>query len=211
MAIDVCLEVGSKRVFASALDWPGWCRAGRDEDIALETLAVYRARYEVVVREAGLELPDAAEFRPVERLAGDATTDFGAPGALAEHDRRRLTAPDAERLASLVAACWRVFDRIAEAAPAALRKGPRGGGRDTAQVVAHVIGAEAGYGRSINVRHKPPNPGDEAAVAALREAILTAIRAGDAADEGRWPLRYAARRVAWHALDHAWEIEDRSV
>jgi len=26
----------------------------------------------------------------------------------------------------------------------------------------------------------------------------------------RWPTRYAAHRVAWHALDHAWEIEDRS-
>ena len=26
----------------------------------------------------------------------------------------------------------------------------------------------------------------------------------------RWPPRYAARRIAWHALDHAWEIEDRS-
>jgi hypothetical protein len=25
-----------------------------------------------------------------------------------------------------------------------------------------------------------------------------------------WPVRYAARRTAWHALDHAWEIEDRS-
>jgi hypothetical protein len=25
-----------------------------------------------------------------------------------------------------------------------------------------------------------------------------------------WPPRYAARRIAWHALDHAWEIEDRS-
>jgi hypothetical protein len=26
----------------------------------------------------------------------------------------------------------------------------------------------------------------------------------------KWPPRYAARRIAWHALDHAWEIEDRS-
>jgi hypothetical protein len=26
----------------------------------------------------------------------------------------------------------------------------------------------------------------------------------------RWPPRYAARRIAWHVLDHAWEIEDRS-
>ncbi len=26
----------------------------------------------------------------------------------------------------------------------------------------------------------------------------------------KWPVRYAARRLAWYALDHAWEIEDRS-
>jgi len=25
-----------------------------------------------------------------------------------------------------------------------------------------------------------------------------------------WPPRYAAARIAWHALDHAWEIEDKS-
>jgi hypothetical protein len=25
-----------------------------------------------------------------------------------------------------------------------------------------------------------------------------------------WPPRYFVRRTAWHALDHAWEIEDRS-
>ena len=25
----------------------------------------------------------------------------------------------------------------------------------------------------------------------------------------RWTPRYAIRRSAWHALDHAWEIEDR--
>jgi hypothetical protein len=25
-----------------------------------------------------------------------------------------------------------------------------------------------------------------------------------------WGSRYAVRRSAWHALDHAWEIEDRS-
>jgi hypothetical protein len=24
-----------------------------------------------------------------------------------------------------------------------------------------------------------------------------------------WEPRYAVRRSAWHALDHAWEIEDR--
>ncbi|MEY2437652.1 MAG: hypothetical protein QOF97_2488, partial [Acidimicrobiaceae bacterium] len=25
-----------------------------------------------------------------------------------------------------------------------------------------------------------------------------------------WAYRYAARRIAWHALDHAWEMQDRS-
>jgi hypothetical protein len=25
-----------------------------------------------------------------------------------------------------------------------------------------------------------------------------------------WVPRYAVRRSAWHALDHAWEIEDRA-
>jgi hypothetical protein len=25
-----------------------------------------------------------------------------------------------------------------------------------------------------------------------------------------WSPRYFVRRSAWHALDHAWEIEDRS-
>ena len=27
--------------------------------------------------------------------------------------------------------------------------------------------------------------------------------------EGKWPLRYAVRRIAWHACDHLFEIEDR--
>jgi hypothetical protein len=33
---------------------------------------------------------------------------------------------------------------------------------------------------------------------------------GKALVEKGWPQRYAARRIAWHALDHAWEIQDRS-
>ncbi|MGH9224443.1 MAG: hypothetical protein ACRD2W_11845 [Acidimicrobiales bacterium] len=40
----VYLEVGSKKVFASALDWPGWCRSAKTEEEALETLATYVPR-----------------------------------------------------------------------------------------------------------------------------------------------------------------------
>ena len=43
----VYLELGSKRVFACSLDWPGWCRAGRDEEAALEALAGAAGRYAV--------------------------------------------------------------------------------------------------------------------------------------------------------------------
>jgi len=52
----------------------------------------------------------------------------------------------------------------------------------------------------------------------LREAILDALRSrarGEALPQGRrcasvWTPRYFVRRSAWHALDHAWEIEDRA-
>jgi hypothetical protein len=27
----------------------------------------------------------------------------------------------------------------------------------------------------------------------------------------RWKPRFFARRLLWHALDHLWEIEDRSL
>jgi hypothetical protein len=35
----IYLEVGDKRVFAGAIDWPAWARSGRDDDAALEALS----------------------------------------------------------------------------------------------------------------------------------------------------------------------------
>jgi len=77
-----------------------------------------------------------------------------------------------------------------------------------------VVAAEAAYARKLGVRMPSPAPGDAAAIAALRGAILAALRsaaehAAPAMEKG-WPPRYAARRIAWHVIDHAWEIEDRS-
>ena len=45
----------------------------------------------------------------------------------------------------LLEAAWTVFDRVAASAPAELRKGPRGGGRDRDKMIAHVIEAERHY------------------------------------------------------------------
>jgi hypothetical protein len=116
-------------------------------------------------------------------------------------------------MARLVAAAWAVFDRVAAAAPSELRKGPRGGGRDRDRVVEHVVGAEVMYARRLGIRHPEPAAGDRAGVDSIRAAILQTLRSATVATptvEKGWPPRYAARRIAWHVLDHAWEIEDRS-
>ena len=211
----VYLESGRKRVFACALDWPGWCRSGRDEATALGALAVAAPRYSIVAEEAGVAFPaeTADAFEVVERLAGSATTDFGAPAEVATRDMEPLTLDDAERLAALVAACWVFFDRVVSRAPAALSKGPRGGGRDRDAMVEHVLGAEVAYARKIGIRQREPALADSAAISTLRSAILEGLRTardGTPVVEKGWPVRYAARRIAWHVLDHAWEIEDRS-
>lgn len=211
----VYIESGAKRTFACALEWPGWCRSGKNEAQALEALAAAAPRYAVVVAAAGLSLPTSAgnAFDVVERLPGSATTDFGAPGEIASRDTEPLNGQEAERLAGLVAASWRVFDQVVGRAPTELRKGPRGGGRDRDAIVAHVLGAEAAYARKLGIRLPPPSPEDLTAVTALRTALvdaLSALSAEAAGVERGWPQRYAARRIAWHVLDHAWEIEDRS-
>ena len=203
MATPVYLEVGTKKIFACSLDWPGWARAAKTEEEALDALASYAERYRPVAEAAGVRFPKAAgdSFDVVERVKGDTTTDFGAPHVPAGADATKLTKAQAQRLAGLVEASWTVFDRVVSASPAELRKGPRGGGRDRDKMVAHVMDAERAYFRKVGVKDG-------------RDAFLDALRAArDPQPElstRSWPWRYAARRVAWHVLDHAWEMEDRS-
>ncbi|HKB33084.1 MAG TPA: hypothetical protein VKF16_04390 [Candidatus Dormibacteraeota bacterium] len=205
----VYVEVGGKRTFASAADWPGWCRSGKDEHAALEALAAYTQRYAAVAKLARAPLPAGAPaFDVVERLAGNATTDYGAPGIPARHESKPLTAPQEQRMRGLLEACWRYLDQVVAKAPPDLRKGPRGGGRDRDNMFDHVLGAEMEYAKRIGIRLKQPDGRDSAAVRAFRKAILVGI--DNPAQGTRWPVPYAIRRTAWHALDHAWEIEDRS-
>lgn len=210
----VALELGPKMVFATALDWPGWCRRGKGELAAIDRLLDYAPRYEVILERAGLALPAAYQAQIAERLPGGAGTEFGAPGAVAEEERRPMEAAEAGRRARILAAAWEAFDAVAAAAPAALRKGPRGGGRDTAAIVDHVIDCDRRYyGPKIGVRHKPFAPEDRAALQALRQDMLH--RLSQAADgqplvERGWTQRFALRYITWHVLDHLWEIEDRS-
>jgi hypothetical protein len=212
----VYLEIGQKRVFACALAWPGWCRSGKSEEQALDTLAAYAERYAIVAHQAGVDFPSIQrdDFEIVERLPGSAGyTDFGAPGAVARRDLEPLTGQEAERFLALLRASWVRFDRIAAAAPAELRKGPRGGGRDRDEVIDHVLGAEAAYARKVGAKQRQPARDDAPAIMALRDAMVTALgaaAAGTPLPPAAWPPRYAVRRMAWHILDHAWEMEDRT-
>ena len=218
--IEVCLEVTPKQAFASALDWPGWCRAGRDEGAALSVLASYAGRYAPVAAHAGVSFPSAVAFDVAERMPGGPATAFAAPECrrpfpqiTAAAERATVTPAAARRLAGLVTAAWATFDEIAAASPAELRKGPRGGGRDRDQIIGHVIGAETAYARKLGIKLKQPPLGDTAAIGALREAIAAVLSApsdGAPVVPGGWATRYAARRIAWHLLEHAWEMQDRA-
>jgi hypothetical protein len=209
--VEIIVEAADTRTFASAVGWPGWSRSAKDEALALDALARYAPRYAAVARRAGLEAPDAVapeDLVVAERTTGNASTAFGVPGRVAELDLRPVTSRDAGRLADLVRAAWETLAEVAAGAPAELRKGPRGGGRDRDKVVAHVEEAEHAYARSIGVR--PPASADISEIRARILEVLSLASDGSPLPGGTWPQRYAARRVAWHTLDHAWEIEDRS-
>ena len=206
------LEVGRRKVFAAAVQWPGWCRSGATEEEALEALSEYAARYAPVAGRAGLRLAArAGEWNVVERVAGSATTDFGAPGSVPELDRRPVTAAEARRLAALVRAAWEELDAVVKVSPSSLRKGPRGGGRDRDKMVDHVRGAETAYARKMGTgitAAEVREHGPEFVRERIESLLLGSRRPPE--DPTRWPAPYAARRVAWHVLDHAWEMQDRS-
>ncbi len=194
----VYLEVGARKVFACALDWPGWCRAGKGEEAALSALASYATRYAAAAARAGIVFDaerEAAHLDVVERVKGSATTDFGALDAVPEADRSSGTDGADARTVALVRAAWDSLDAAAAAAPQALRKGPRGGGRDRDAVVQHVLETELLHARMLGIKKT-----DQA-----RADVLAAIEAG-----GSPTIPFVGRRTAWHALDHAWEIEDRA-
>ncbi|HEU5034872.1 MAG TPA: hypothetical protein VFT62_08975 [Mycobacteriales bacterium] len=196
---DVYLEVGARWTFACAIDWPGWCRRGKGEEAAIEELVAYATRY----TEAIGQPVDARDLRVIGRVPGDKTTDFGAPHIIGPTDDGPLAPDEAHRITGLVVACWDAFDRGVATAPATLRKGPRGGGRDRDQIADHVREAERAYASKAGVRIPPRTPWPD-----QRRMLAEVLRAG--APDGSWPMRYAARRIAWHVLDHLWEIEDKS-
>jgi hypothetical protein len=215
----VYLEIGRKRVFAGSVDWPGWTRSGRDEDAAIVTLLAYAPRYADVLRGTPLTFDPpspASSLTVVERLSGNATTEFGAPDIAPSADTKQIATKDLERFQAILKASWRALDRAADAAEGKeLTKGPRGGGRDLHKIVDHVLGSDESYLSRLGAKAPRSEPHERAA--RLRSTILDTLErvARDGVPAGprggkRWLPRYFVRRSAWHVLDHAWEIEDRT-
>ena len=222
--IKVFLEIGKKKVFAGAVDWPGWCRSGRDEESALQALIDYGPRYAQVLHSKEIEIKaptDSSDLIVTERHDGNATTDFGASAILLDVDREPFDRIEFERLQTLLVACWEAFDSaVGRATGRELLKGPRGGGRDLDKIIDHILDADRGYLARFAWKYKREggkNPVEE--LGRTRQAILNALEFavnGDLPERGPrggiiWLPRYFVRRVAWHVLDHAWEIEDRIV
>jgi hypothetical protein len=217
MAVPVVLEVAARRAFASAVDWPGWSRGAKTADGALEALIAYGPRYAEVAGLASVAFRPPASLRGlavVERLTGGSGTEFGVPSASASAERMALDGADLDRAIALLEAAWATFDRAAARAEGtSLRLGPRGGGRQVPKMVEHVHEAEAAYVHQLGV--KVPRPATMSDLRALFVGALRRLGAREPFPEPNkvrtpWTARYAVRRSAWHALDHAWEIEDRS-
>jgi hypothetical protein len=222
--VGIFLEVGKKKVFAGAPDWPGWCRWGRDEEGAIQALLQAAARYAHVVEAADVAFDtpqDVGALDVMERVEGNATTDFGATDAALTGDDEPVDDEEMRRLERLLKAMWAAFDAaVAQAEGKELRKGPRGGGRDLEGIVNHVVEADLAYLRKLGWKvARAKGEEDSEPMKRVREGVvegLKAAAAGQLPEKGprggkRWSPRRFVRRHAWHVLDHVWEIEDRIV
>lgn len=217
--VRVLLEVSTKRAFASALDWPGWTRSARVPAEAMEQLVAYGDRYKRVMSVSKIAFAppkNTDALVVVETTPGSKATDFGSLSIPAKGDYEPIDTRELKRLIRILRACWAAFDVSAAAVGSRqLSTGPRGGGRGVQKMTDHVVGSD--YGCLTSLGGRPPAEGT--GVESLRDEFVLTIKSrasGAIPDRGprgghRYPIRYAIRSSAWHALDHAWELEDRSL
>jgi hypothetical protein len=212
----VILEIGKKRrIVAAAYEWPGLDRWGTSEDDALAKLESYVPRYAAVAERAGMADEFANQRAPtvIERVPGSSSTDFwGIAHVPSETEREVLSPKELERRLELLRGAWAYFDATAERVSTELLPGARGGGRSREQIIRHTYGSEPEQmSRKVEVRTPLEVVLTPDGLAAHREAYLDALRAynEEAKPARTWPIQFLIRRTAQHAMDHAWEMEDR--
>jgi hypothetical protein len=206
-----------KRWVAVAADWPGLERGGKSEAEAIEKIARYVPRYLPVAKRARLDSELAAHTEPdiVGRYTGVGSTDFwGISFAPSPLDRDPFSAPAFDRQVRLLRAAWAEFDETAARVSEELRPGVRGGGRSRDQIVRHVLATEGGdFSNRVKARSELEDLLTPDGLARHRARYVEAMRAWYAEGKplGKWTVPYLLRHTAYHALDHAWEMQDRDL
>lgn len=206
-----------KRWVAIAADWPGFERGAKTEAEAVEKLARYVPRYRPVATRArlGTALAAQTDLEIIGRYRGVGSTDFwGISFAPSPLDREPYDRPTFDRQVRLLRAAWEHFDETAARVSAALRPGPRGGGRDRDRIIRHVLFQEADdFAKRVKVPATPEEILTPDGLARHRQRFVDAMRDWYAAGKplGKWTIPYLLRHTAYHTLDHAWEMEDRDL
>ena len=222
MPVRAVLQRGpkDKKSVAFAVDWPGWSRGAKTADQAVETLAAYRERYRPIAQAAGLAdaLDAEGDLEVVHDEVGTGSTDFWgnsfAPSAL---ETDPIGAAELDRTIALLRACWSHFDAVAARVSPELRKGPRGGGRERDEIIAHVRRVESlDFAKRLGLRVDDEDVArwTPAALHDYREQYVALMRAYDAGEGKRmrsWNLPFLVRHTAFHVMDHAWELEDKDL
>lgn len=221
MSVRVVVQHGprDKKVAAVALDWPGWSRGAKSPDLALETLEAYRERYRPIAALAGraAEFDAAGALEVVEDHVGTGSTDYwGISFAPSSLEHGPMTDDDLDRKLALLEAAWSYFDQVSTRVSAEMARGPRGGGRDRDQIVRHVLlWEQSDLARKVGVETPDDLPRTPEGLRVHHEPFLAALR--DYGSEGRlgrgrnWTIPLLIRHTAFHALDHAWEMEDKDL
>ncbi len=220
----IFIEKTRKKTFAGAVDWPGWCRSGKNGESTLQALFQYASRYSELMKIAGIPFDppqSTADFVITDQVEGNATTSFGAPAIILQADLLPADEKDYQHWRKILKACWKAFDdSYQNALGKELRKGPRGGGRDAEGILNHVLEADLAYLKRMARSYRRNLENDlMTEIRQVRHQILAVLDVSE--NEGLpeqgprggiiWPVRFFIRRVVWHTLDHQWEIDDRVI
>ncbi len=207
-----------KKFVAYCLDWPGWSRGSKSVDGALATLELYRVRYQPVAMLAGLgdELAKAGALITVEDRRGTSSTDYwGISFTPCSLETDPMEEVAFARGVALLRACWSFFDEIAATVSSTMRKGPRGGGRDRDDIVAHVVRVESeDFAKRVGLRELDGGALSPEGLVNYRESFIGAMaayRRGELKPMRTWTLAFLIRHCAFHVMDHAWEMQDKDL
>lgn len=219
----VAIEQGpkGKKYVAYAIDWPGLERNGKSPDEAFEKMESYRSRYQVIANRAGYgdAFRDESASEIVQEYEGTGSTDFwGISFAHGPNDYESMTDEELARQLALLKACWDEFDEIGQNVSPELQRGPRGGGRDREEIVGHLIYAELNWLKKLDIR---PDFKEILPIESRKQhhqSVLDELRRRhqeqlpvQAKGGPPWTVRFTIRHLAFHVMDHAWEMEDKDL